>query len=401
MNNFNIPGQIDLQLALLMIGVILIIAVILFNIVRLKKAQKSSKRSAQSMSEGGLEPGLSSQSKDKDVTYNGAQKSSDLNNSRSERLEPSISQNSTFESVGAGSAASAESYDLAQISRINSNIDCVVFLKFSLPISGTEILDHARRWPKIEMYRIALEGLSTSMVASQATLLEQDSQLSSPSVWDHIEANQSYSEIQAGIQLANRRGPIQAEQLSELLGFVQHFSQELDAEIDMPPIADILNEATDLDQFAIQCDIQLGFHIATNMLSWSCLDVQNMLLKQGFVMSREGSSFNYFHADVLLFKAQVPTLNFLRDDLQTLRVNQIFFSLDVPLVPESMNPFVKMLQVGQDLAAELDGKLLDDNGQVLSSLSIQGIENQIAPIYQLMRERNIEPGSPSACRLFS
>ena len=60
-----------------------------------------------------------------------------------------------------------------------------------------------------------------------------------------------------------------------------------------------------------------------------------------------------------------------------------------------------MLEVGQLLAQELDGRLLDDNGQPLSVLLTQNIQNQLTPIYQLMRERQIEPGSASALRLFN
>jgi hypothetical protein len=216
-----------------------------------------------------------------------------------------------------------------------------------------------------------------------------------------LQFNNTYQELQAGLQLANRRGPIGNEQLAEFFGLVRHLSQELEAEIDIPPLTDVLNDATDLDQFAIQCDIQLGFNLTSNMLSWQCSEIQSKLLSHGFNLSREGSSFNYMLDDVLLFKAQVGTLNFLRDDLQTMRIDQIYFSFDVPLIPIELNPFIKMLEVGQLLAKELDGRLLDDNGQALSILLTQNIENQLEPIYQLMKERQIEPGSATALRLFN
>jgi FtsZ-interacting cell division protein ZipA len=84
-----------------------------------------------------------------------------------------------------------------------------------------------------------------------------------------------------------------------------------------------------------------------------------------------------------------------------MRIDQIYFSFDVPLIPIELNPFIKMLEVGQLLAKELEGRLLDDNGQALSILLTQNIENQLEPIYQLMKERQIEPGSATALRLFN
>ena len=94
-------------------------------------------------------------------------------------------------------------------------------------------------------------------------------------------------------------------------------------------------------------------------------------------------------------------MNFLTDDLQTARVKSILFALEVPLVPEEFHAFSKMLEVCQKIAQELDGKVLDDNGQVLEISSVDMITAQLEPIYGLMRERQILPGSASAARLFS
>jgi hypothetical protein len=60
-----------------------------------------------------------------------------------------------------------------------------------------------------------------------------------------------------------------------------------------------------------------------------------------------------------------------------------------------------MLEISKSIAQELDGKVLDDNGQNLEMSSIEIIIAQLEPIYLIMQERQIPPGSSLALRLFS
>jgi hypothetical protein len=271
-------------------------------------------------------------------------------------------------------------------SRMDPNIDCVVALKFSLLIPGQEVIEKMSYWPRNSTYRIACEGLC-----------ERDAQ----QAWESIQSNHDYREIQLSIQLANRRGPISKEDLAEFLGLAAQLANDIDAEIDLPPIPQVLSQAQDLDQFAVQSDIQLSFNIVPNMISWSTKDVEAVLLKSGFILARDGLFFNYILQNQILFKAQIPGINLLTDDLQTLRVKSVLFALDVPLVSQDLNPFSKMLETSKLIAQELDGRVLDDNGQVLELNSIDMIVAQLHPIYAMMDERQISAGSTSAARLFS
>ena len=400
MNNFIFTDQIDLQLALVFIGVIIIISIIIYNLVR---AQKSKlKQEMQAPFNSVSSPENIKTDSTQILTFPQEHQTNEILGTQ--RKEPSLgilvestASNpiaSEFNSM-IGSDSNLPPFEIFKtnnyVSRIDPNIDCVVAFRFSLPISGAEIIECIQKLSQKDHLRIVFEGLKDAPSVTDSV----------NSSWELLQFNNIYRELQAGLQLANRRGPIGSEQLSEFLGLVQNLSQELYSEIDIPPLKDILNYATDLDQFAIQCDIQLGFNLTSNMLSWQCTEIQSKLLSHGFTLSREGSSFNYTVDGFLLFKAQVTSLNFLRDDLQTTRIDQIYFSFDVPLIPIELNPFIKMLEMGRLLAKELDGRLLDDNGQVLSILLTQNIQNQLKPIYQLMKERQIEPGSPSALRLFN
>jgi hypothetical protein len=283
-------------------------------------------------------------------------------------------------------SAEDQTQDNHYISRIDPNIDCVVALKFELLIKGAELLEKMAHWPSVPQYRIACEGLR-----------ELDEKFS----WEQIELKHDYRELQVSMQLANRRGPVSKEDLAEFLGLAAQLASEVDAEIDLPPIQNVLSDAQDLDHFAVQCDIQLSFSVVPNMISWSTKEVETVLAKNGFLLSRDGLFFNYFSQNQLLFKAQIPGLNFLTDDLQTQRIKSIIFALDVPLVPSECHAFTKMYKSSAAIASELDGRVLDDNGNVLEANSIDVIIAQLEPIYALMQERQILPGSATALRLFS
>ena len=378
--------QLDLQKALLIVSVLIVLALIVNNILR---TQRLKKRMMSNFAQAAIQESVNSE---KMIEPHFGPVSSDVDQQMGEA--PSDNTQATPQNLGSStvdgiSAApmnedlnSAEQYS----TRMDPNIDCVVALKFSLLIHGQEVIEKMTHSPVNPTYRIACEGLC-----------ENDAH----QTWELIQADHEYRELQLSIQLANRRGPITKEDLAEFLGFASQLAQDVDAEIDLPPIPQVLSQAQDLDQFAVQSDIQLSFNIVPNMISWSTKDVDAVLIKNGFSLSRDGLFFNYFIQNRILFKAQIPGVNLLTDDLQTLRVKSVLFALDVPLVPQELHPFSKMLETSKLIAQELDGRVLDDNGQVLELSSIDLIVAQLEPIYALMEERQIPAGSSSAARLFS
>ncbi|BDW11175.1 hypothetical protein PSHI8_12570 [Polynucleobacter sp. SHI8] len=378
--------QLDLQKALLIVSVLIVLALIINNVLR---TQRLKKRMMSNFAQAALQESVNSE---KMIEPHFGPASSDVDQQIGEapsdntQATPQNLGSSTVDSISAAplneDANSAEQYS----TRMDPNIDCVVALKFSLLIHGQEVIEKMSNSPVNPTYRIACEGLC-----------ENDAH----QTWELIQADHEYRELQLSIQLANRRGPISKEDLAEFLGFASQLAQDVDAEIDLPPIPQVLSQAQDLDQFAVQSDIQLSFNIVPNMISWSTKDVDAVLIKNGFSLSRDGLFFNYFIQNRILFKAQIPGVNLLTDDLQTIRVKSVLFALDVPLVPQELHPFSKMLETSKLIAQELDGRVLDDNGQVLELSSIDLIVAQLEPIYALMEERQIPAGSSSAARLFS
>jgi hypothetical protein len=368
----------ELQIALIAIGVIILLGVLVLNLF------KSRKKTINSDFSNPRSTASSPQFQEPKFKFNDDVASNQVKSEPEFNLPTNASEPSS--EIGLPSTA------ISLSPRIDPAIDSVVFLRFAVPISGSEILTQLLAWPKNTPYRYLIEGLGNKT---------SDLESSEPLEWASIHPEFFYRELQLAVQLANRRGPIGVVDLSEFLSRSQSLADLLDAEIDLPPAHDVVEQAKLIDQFCMTADIQLGFQLMANMISWDAKDVSNALQNRGLILSRDGTYFHCYQNDQLVFRVQAEEVNFLRDDLQNRRIKQVQFLLDVPLAPSQFNPFIAMLEKANELAVDLDGRLLDDNGQALSSAAIDMIKNHLDSIYDMMKSRDVIPGSMSAQRLFS
>jgi hypothetical protein len=272
--------------------------------------------------------------------------------------------------------------------KIDSLIDCVIAFRFPEPISGEEILENLSTWPKNVLHPWMCEGL-----------LSQSNQ--TDTVWEIIQAGHNYLELQTAIQLANRRGAIGIVDLSDFTSRSQALANALDAEIDLPPVNDVLDEAKALDQFAAQSDIQLGITIVPKASFWNLSEIKNAASKAGFQLARDGRQFQRIIQNQLIYSLVADEANFLRDDLSKPTVASVTLLLDLPKVSQSLNAFKTMLADAQLLADSIGGDLVDDAGRPLIDDAVNAINAQLNEIYKLMFEHGIAAGSVTAQRLFS
>mgnify|MGYP002654614755 CR=1 FL=1 len=346
-------GLSDLQFALAVIGVLILIAVAILNI-RHAYARKKAKEQGEYASDDrfGREPSFGQGFADAEST---------------ERSEPS------FDSKAYEAANAPEKF------AIDPRIDCVITLRFDEPISGSEILEEVSNWTDLGSQASAhwmCEGLNAD----------------DGEAWEELNPEASYSELQLAIQLASRRGPIGVLELSDFCSRAQALAETLGSQIDMPSVSTMLESAKELDVMAADSDIQLSINILFDEpCPWGNFDA--LMRQRGFKLARSGRQYEYYSNSSLLFNST---------DLDPNRgVTQFTLLLEVPLVSQDERAFERMLGEGVEIAQAAHGRLVDDNGINLSEAAVISIRQHLDMLYANLEKSGVASGSSTASRLFS
>ncbi|SOZ16696.1 conserved hypothetical protein, Cell-division protein ZipA C-terminal domain; putative membrane protein [Cupriavidus taiwanensis] len=268
-------------------------------------------------------------------------------------------------------------------------IDCIVPLHLERKASGDRILPLTGRLRRAGTKPVHIEGLRAEANA-----------------WEPVTAGHQYEDLQVGVQLANRGGPLNALEFSEFITAVESLAESLDASADLPDMGETVANARELDAFAAACDVQLGVNVISDGAPWSAAYVQNVATQDGLVLSRDGTRFIRYQANAEgvqrpLFTLQFGDTNFLRDDLTVKAGRQITLLLDVPVADQAGRPFKTVCEYGHTLAQRMGAQLVDDNMRPLTEASFVAIFNHLEALYQKLEARGMPAGSPVALRLFS
>ncbi len=222
--------------------------------------------------------------------------------------------------------------------------------------------------------------------------------------WEPLVAGRRYSAFQAGVQLANRMGPLNEIEYSEFVVKVQSFA---DAVGGTPALQEMLEEvarARELDQFASAHDAQLSLTLVARQAAWSPGYIHQHAARLGFVAGVIPGRMVLASAVQgmppllsLTFDAQAA----MADDPALSAVRECVLSLDVPQVPRSEQPFARLQQAAQALAQQMDGLITDGANQVLAPEVMQQIGLDLEQLYDALDQRELSAGSLQARRLFS
>ena len=349
-------GLSELQFALVVIGLLIILFVVILNF-KLSRARLRNQIAA-SITEGGefgREPVLGSSNYDSKL--------------ESGRSEPTLS----------GLNAPPNYGPVDEV--IDPRIDCVVTLRFSQPIKGSEILEEIGEWFKLDAKFTAkwmCEGLQVSDENTES--------------WERLQPDGQYSELQLAVQLASRRGPIGVLELSDFCSRSQILSETLGAQIDMPSVTAMLESAKELDTIAADSDIQLSINVDFDG-NHAFSEIEQLLIKRGFKISKTANAFEFFsNGELIYFSSGFDLMK---------PISQITLLLDVPLVSQDQRPFERMLAESLEIAELFHGRLVDDNGINLTEAAVAAIRQHLDLLYSNLETGGIAAGSPTARRLFS
>lgn len=274
-----------------------------------------------------------------------------------------------------------------RLPRLDALIDAIAPLALDGPITGDLALQHLPSSRRAGTKPFYVEGLDTET-----------------GEWDSMAPGRRYGELQAGVQLANRSGPLNAIEYSEFVQKLQAFAEAVGATADVPDMLEVVARARELDALSAPLDAQLSVTLRTNGVAWSVGFVQQVAGRLGLVpgvlpgrlvlpSTEEG-------APPLLVLAVDPQAA-LAEDPQAAVVRECTLTLDVPQTPASQEPFPAWHLTGKQLADDLDATAVDDQGQAITLHAYDAIGKELDELYQKLEQLDLAAGTPAARRLFS
>jgi len=222
--------------------------------------------------------------------------------------------------------------------------------------------------------------------------------------WETPVAGQRYTAFQAGVQLANRTGALNEIEDSEFVMQAQAFADAVGGTPDFPEMRHEVARARELDQFAGGHDAQLSLTLRAQQAAWSPGYVQQHAARLGFVpgvipgrMVLPSGQAGAPPILVLSFDTQAA----LAEDPTQAALRDLILSVDVPQVPRSDQPFVRLREAAAALGQSMDGVLTDDRGQLIGVDTLDVIGADLETLYDTLDARDLAAGSPQARRLFS
>ena len=222
--------------------------------------------------------------------------------------------------------------------------------------------------------------------------------------WEAPMAGARYSELQAGIQLANRTGALNEIEYSEFVQRVQTFAEAIGAAADFPDMLDVMARARELDAFASPHDAQLAVHLHARGAAWSVGYMQQHARRHGFVPGVVAGRLVYPRAKraappvlALTFDSQAA----LADEPDQAAVRELTLAFDVPQTDPSVEPFKAWQAAAQALAVGMDAAIVDDNERPLSGEGFAAIGAELGQLYAALEAHDLAAGSAAARRLFS
>jgi hypothetical protein len=276
---------------------------------------------------------------------------------------------------------------LRRTPRLDALIDALVPLVLDAPTSAEQVLAHAPASRRAGSKPFYIEGLDTET-----------------GEWEPLTPGRRYGELQAGVQLANRGGPLNEIEYSEFVQKVEALAESLGARTDMPDMLEVVARARELDQFASSHDAQLSFTLRATRAAWSPGYVQQNAARLGFVpgvipgrMVLPAPVVGQAPIVILSFDPQAA----MAEDPDQSAVREINLSLDVPHVARTEEPFARLCHAARELAKAMDGTITDDNGQPLADAALRAIDTDLRTLYNTLDARDLSAGSAQARRLFS
>ena len=349
----------DLQLGLLGIGVLVVVAVVIYN--KLQDAQL--KRHAGEVFGAHLDDVLMGRKDDR----SGPGRSADL----VDRIEPTLSAIPADHGEARGT--------------LDPRIDYIATLETDKTVAG--------------------EAISTAIVDNQANSTRAvvwECYNQQRASWEPLVAAGEYDMLRVGLQLADRRGAASQQELTDFTAMVLVVAQAIGARSTPAEPDGALQRAQQLDALCADVDVQIGLNLITRGSPVPGTRIRALAEAQGLVLERDGKFHRRDDSGLELFTlCNVETAAFSAEGMKELATKGLTLLFDVARVPGGIATFDRFVEYTRALAEALSAGIVDDNRQPLDDAALAKIRAQLQTLYASMEQQGIPAGSPLALRLFS
>lgn len=366
----------DLQLSLIIVGIIIVFGVIFYNKWQEYQAKK---KMVNAFSFSFQEDVLM---KEKNEGSNEVQKEelrhepvlnqADLENLSSEQV--SQEENAKEE------PSLTESQEPPAVSReelsVDDFIDCLMTIGLEIPVRGEEAL--------FVLHSLTMvNGKPVHFIGQRRN-----------GEWDEVRLGCMYTELRVGVRLANRNNALNELEYSQFVTRLRDIADQLGGELDVPEMSEVVLVARELHRFLTAHDALLGVNVVPRVALWPWEQLHMVLKDQGFEVRGENKFMMPDGDGGVLFTLGVE------GNKSAGTVAKLTLLLAVPCVAPLRDAFGAMIGSAKALAAELEGVVVDDTNMALSENAILEISGQVSAFYEEMDKAEIPAGSSRALRLF-
>lgn len=211
-----------------------------------------------------------------------------------------------------------------------------------------------------------------------------------------------YAHLRLALQLVNRRGAVDLGALTTFCAAAQECAERFTATARCPDIEEALGVAREIDAFCADVDVAIGVNVVAAEGKFTGTRIRSLAEAAGFKLEPQGVfSYSDDTQQILFMLDNHEPAPMLPEQIKHLTTTGVTLLLDVPRVAEGYAALELMLAIGSELAQGLGGTLVDDNRVPLSDASVHAIQQQLQAIHSTMEARGMPAGSERALRLFS
>lgn len=378
----------DLQIILIIIGIIIIGAVALFNWLQQMRYRRNVKRSFEHEHEDALlkmgKTGWENERIEPKFSTDSTQELQTEANPTKEkvRLEPKARLEPEELSID-------EPLEEHKSVNFDSTINYITSIRANKLISNDKLAELLQQ--KFDFGKpVHWYGLS------------QDGQTWEEITIESLHTKGGYIYLNGCLQLVDRAGPVSEVNLSRFRDMVEDFALQVNAVADCPDISNAYIRAVSLDKFCAEVDIVMGINIISkDGGAFVGTKIRALAESAGFRLESEGA-FRYRDENnaVLFSLGNYEATPFLPANMRTLTTHGITFLFDVPRVANGEKVFDQMAHLAGLFSSTLNGIMVDDNRVPLSDNGIRRSREQLINIQATMAAHHIPAGSDTALKLF-